>query len=98
MPEQKQLPVALSARWLGLLVVASLCIQASLTETPAARGLAAHSRVASNRSPADSAAQQADAQTAQQRTERLVNEIREAAYPELRGADVQVRLFKSESD
>jgi len=98
MPERMQPPAALSARWIGVIVVASLCIQACLTETPAARGLAAHSRAASNRSSADSAAQQVDAQTAKQRTERLVNEIREAAYPELRGADVQVRLFKSESD
>src|SRR4051794_31217344 len=98
MPERMQPPVALSARWLGPLVVASLCIQACLTETPAARGLAAHTRAASNRSPADLAAQQVDAQTAKQRTERLVNEIRAAAYPELRGTDLQVRLFKSESD
>jgi hypothetical protein len=38
------------------------------------------------------------ADTAVERTRRIVDEVRAASYPELRGADIQVRAFESRSD
>ena len=85
-------------RSLCFLLIAAISVQACLVEIPTARAIAIRSSVASDKSLAGSFVQTANAQTTLQRAGLLVNEIKATAYPELRDADVQVKLFKSESD
>ena len=83
---------------LGFLLITAIGLQVCLIEIPTARAIAIRSSVASDKSLAGSFAQKVNAQTTLQRAGLLVNEIKATAYPELRDADVQVKLFKSESD
>jgi hypothetical protein len=83
---------------LGFLLITAIGLQACLIEVLTARAFVARSDVAIARPLARSHAQNGDAQTTLQRAGLLVNEIKATAYPELRGADVQVKLFESESD
>src|SRR2546423_1054394 len=85
-------------RSLWLLLIAAIGLQVCLIEIPTARAFVARFDLANARPLARSYAQNADAQTTLERAGLLVNEIKATAYPELRGADVQVKLIKSESD
>jgi len=48
--------------------------------------------------PLAASVQSADVKAAVERTSRLASEIKDAAYPELRGAEIEVRPFESRSD
>lgn len=85
-------------RSLGFLLITAICVQACLIEIPTAHAIAVRSSVAIDKPLAGSVAQNPDATTALERASLLVNEIKAAAYPELRRADVQVKLFNNESD
>src|SRR5256885_1430730 len=82
----------------GFLLLATIIVQGWLIEIPTARACAVCSGVAIDEPLAGSIAQKPDATTLLERAGLLVNEIKAAAYPELRDADVQVKLFNSESD
>src|SRR5436305_7023923 len=85
-------------RSLCLLLIAAIGVQACLVEIPTARAGAVRAIEASKEPPGDSRVQQPDAKMARARAFLLISEIKVLAYPELRSADVQVKLFKSESD
>ncbi|MEN3333602.1 MAG: hypothetical protein V7641_2967 [Blastocatellia bacterium] len=82
----------------GFLLLATMIVQACLIEIPTARAIAVGSSLANDKSRAGSIAQNPDATTGLERANLLVNEIKAAAYPELRDADIQVKLFNSEAD
>ena len=85
-------------RSLCFLLIAAISVQACLVEIPTARVGAVRAIEASKEPPGDSRVQQPDAKMALARAILLISEIKVLAYPELRGADVQVKFFKSESD
>src|SRR5438270_3443917 len=82
----------------AFVLIATMGVHGGLLETPIAGIFAAQSSLAINQPLASPFVQKGDAKTALERAQGLVNEIKAAAYPELRGADVQAQLFKSESD
>jgi len=81
-----------------VLMITAIGVQTCLIETPTARARAVRSKGTSGQPLIRSFAQTQDSRTITERSQLLVDEIKAAAYPELSGADVRVKLFESESD
>lgn len=84
--------------FLSLLLIAVIGVQAYPSQTPTARARPARCKVIVDQPLAGSFIQSDDSRTITERTQILVDEIKAAAYPELRGLNVQVKLFHSQSD
>ena len=80
------------------LLIAVIFVQACLIDIPTARAFTVTSIRAIENPPFFSLGQNADSKKILDRASLLLNEIKAASYPELRGAAIQVKLFKSQSD
>jgi Zn-dependent protease with chaperone function len=80
------------------LLIAFIFVQACLIDIPTARAFTVTSIRAIENPHFFSLDQNSDSKKILDRASLLLNEIKAASYPELRGADFQVKLFESQSD
>jgi len=92
------LTTALRQTSLRSLLIAVIFVQACLIDIPTARTFTVTSIRAIENPPFLWLGQNSDSKKILDRASRLLNEIEAASYPELRGADIQVKLFESQSD
>jgi hypothetical protein len=80
------------------LLIAVTFVQTCLIDIATARGFTVSSGRAIEKPPASAFAQDSDSKKTLDRASLLVNVVKSTSYPELRGADVRVKLFESQSD
>jgi hypothetical protein len=83
---------------LSLLLIALISVQVCPSERPTAPARPVRCNVITEPPRADAFIQRADSSTITERARILIDEMKAAAYPELRGVTVHVKLFHSQSD
>lgn len=89
---------ALAATRFCLCLIAAVFVQTPLIPLPAARAFSAHPGPAGESPRARVITQGSGSGPITERARLLIDEIRTAAYPELRDAEIEVKLFESRSD
>jgi hypothetical protein len=80
------------------LLIAVIFVQACLIDIPTARAFTVTSIRAIENPHFFPLGQNSDSEEILDHASLLLNEIKAASYPELRGADIQVKIFESQSD